>query len=157
MNVIRAGFGGKDRASAIAGSAASAGTNIGARYRELRDFGLITGGLFGAIFGLLLPLLHRQTMPWWPWVLTSVLALAALIRPALLHYFYLAWGALGKVLGWINTRVTLGLLFYVVMTPMGLMARMLGAFASHSSGTGCPDTYRMESRQITRESFEKPF
>ncbi len=34
------------------------------------------------------------------------------------------WQALGDVLGWINTRIILTVLFYVVVTPAGLLMRL---------------------------------
>jgi hypothetical protein len=33
---------------------------------------------------------------------------------------------IGHVLGWINTRIILGFVFYVVVTPIGLYRRLLG-------------------------------
>jgi hypothetical protein len=33
---------------------------------------------------------------------------------------------LGHVLGWINTKIILGVVFYGLFTPMGLVMRLLG-------------------------------
>jgi hypothetical protein len=125
--------------------------------RELRDFGLVVGGLIAVIFGFLLPLIHRRAIPWWPWTVAVVLAGAAMTRPALLYYFNSAWNALGKVLGWINTRLILGLLFYAVVTPMGVLLRLFARSGSHANDDGVTNSYRVESREIPRTSFERPF
>ncbi len=125
--------------------------------RELRDFGLILGALFAAIFGLLLPLLHRHRIPVWPWALALSLAVTALLRPALLEYLYKAWSALGGVLGWINTRIVLTMLFYAVVTPTGLIARAFGLLAMQSRGTRGVRSYRVASHEITKSSFERPY
>jgi hypothetical protein len=34
--------------------------------------------------------------------------------------------AMGHILGWVNTRIILGILFYVEVTPIGVIRRMLG-------------------------------
>lgn len=136
------------------GSAAGADASRG---RELRDFGLILGGMFAAIFGLLLPLLHRHRIPFWPWALALSLAVIALLRPALLEYLYKAWSALGGVLGWINTRIVLTVLFYAVVTPTGLIARALGLLSMQSRGTRGGRSYRVASHEITKSSFERPY
>ncbi len=44
-----------------------------------------------------------------------------LIRPV-----YLGWMKFAFVLGWINTRILLGLFFYLVVTPIGLGMRLFG-------------------------------
>ena len=37
-----------------------------------------------------------------------------------------AWMAFGHVLGWINSRIILGVVFFVVVTPIGLIMRLFG-------------------------------
>ena len=34
--------------------------------------------------------------------------------------------AAGHVLGWINTRIILGVIFYFIVTPIGIVRRWLG-------------------------------
>jgi Saxitoxin biosynthesis operon protein SxtJ len=34
--------------------------------------------------------------------------------------------ALGHIMGWINTRIILGVVFYFVVTPIGMIRRLLG-------------------------------
>jgi hypothetical protein len=125
--------------------------------RELRDFGLIVGGLIAIIFGLFLPLIHRRPIPWWPWTLAVLLAVAAMTRPALLYHFNSAWNALGKVLGWINSRLILWVLFYAIVTPMGLLARLLSGSRSSGGNGGPSNSYRVASHEVPVTSFEKPF
>jgi Saxitoxin biosynthesis operon protein SxtJ len=125
--------------------------------RDLRNFGLIVAALFAAIFGLFFPLLHHKSVPYWPWAIAGTLTATALIRPALLYYFNAAWNALGKVLGWINTRLILGLLFYAVVTPMGLLLRLVSRSNADRSDPSGQASYRVQSRDIARTGFERPF
>jgi hypothetical protein len=46
--------------------------------------------------------------------------------PGSLTQIYRLWMQVGEVLGWINTRLILGALFYLLFTPMGLYMRLRG-------------------------------
>jgi Saxitoxin biosynthesis operon protein SxtJ len=157
MNATSVSTTGRREVLAVSGGEARGDAKADASNRELRNFGFVIGGLLVAVFGLLIPLLHRRPLPWWPWAPATLLVMAALIRPSLLHYFYLGWSRLGFVLGWLNTRLILGCLFYVVITPVGVLARIFGRLMSGTVGMRPPGTYRVQSHEITRESFEKPF
>jgi Saxitoxin biosynthesis operon protein SxtJ len=93
--------------------------------RQLRDFGLLVGGIFGLIG--LWPLLWRQQSPrLWALTLFVVLVPPALVAPRVLAPAYRAWMKLAEVLAWVNTRILLGVVFYGVVTPIGLVMRLLG-------------------------------
>jgi hypothetical protein len=49
-----------------------------------------------------------------------------LIAPVVLQPLYVAWMYLARVLGWVNTRILLGLLFYTLFTVIGLGMRLFG-------------------------------
>ena len=53
-------------------------------------------------------------------------AVAPLVAPRLLTPIYRAWMRLAEVLGWINTRILLTLIFYLVVTPIGVVMRLFG-------------------------------
>jgi hypothetical protein len=56
-----------------------------------------------------------------------VLVVTALARPNLLAAPARAWMAVGHALGWFNSRVLLTLMFFVVVWPIGLLARLFGS------------------------------
>ena len=92
--------------------------------RELRKFGLVVGGVFAAL-GVLFWLQHK---PAFPYLLVPGLALVVLgtIRPQILKYVYLGWMALAFLLGFVVSNILLTLLFLLVITPIGLVARLFG-------------------------------
>ena len=55
------------------------------------------------------------------------LIVAATVRPASLTRLSAAWSKLGHALGWFNSRVLLGVMFFLVLTPVGLVSRMFGS------------------------------
>lgn len=110
--------------------------------RESRKFGLTVGGLFLAI--ALWPLLWSGSEPRvWALAVGAVLVLAGWLAPRVLAPAQRGWLALGHALGWINTRIILGIFFYGILTPMGLAARALGKdFMRVKRRTG-EETYRV--------------
>jgi Saxitoxin biosynthesis operon protein SxtJ len=93
--------------------------------KQLRSFGLTVGGIF-ALIGFW-PLVIRSADPrWWALLIGVCLAVPAVVYPACLYWIYKGWMILGHVLGWINTRVILGAVFYLVVTPTGIIRSWLG-------------------------------
>jgi O-antigen/teichoic acid export membrane protein len=93
--------------------------------KQLRSFGLMVGGIFALI--ALWPVIMRADWPrLWAAALAVLLILPALVYPPSLRQVYKGWMALGNILGWINTRIILGAVFYLVVTPIGAVRRMLG-------------------------------
>ena len=56
--------------------------------------------------------------------LALVFLLVAFLVPDLLKYFYIFWMKLAYSLSWVNTRILLGIIFYLVFTPVGLFRRL---------------------------------
>jgi hypothetical protein len=90
----------------------------------LRSFGLLVGGIFAAI-GLWPTVVRAQPPRLWVLVLAGLLLIPALVLPKSLRLVYRVWMTLGHILGWINTRIILGVVFYGLFTPMGLVMRLL--------------------------------
>ena len=57
-------------------------------------------------------------------VVAGLFALSAIISPRPLEPVYRWWMRFAEVLGWINTRILLILIFYLVVTPLGLVMRL---------------------------------
>ena len=94
--------------------------------RQLREFGLVVGGLIVLLFCWLLPALHRHPPALGPLWIGAPLLILGLIAPRLLHQPYRAWMALGHGLGWINSHLILGLVYVLVLLPIALIMRLLG-------------------------------
>jgi hypothetical protein len=92
--------------------------------RELRNFGLLVGGVF-VVLGVLFLLRHK---PHYGWFLVPGIGLMVMgvIIPAALKQVYIGWMSLAIVLGFIVSNVVLTLFFFLVITPIGLVARAVG-------------------------------
>lgn len=125
--------------------------------KELRNFGLITGGLTPVFFGLLLPRIFGHGYPLWPWIAGAALAASGLLLPIILKPLYLVWMTIGHYLGWINTRIILSIMFYLVILPFGTILRLLGKDPMRRSLGGKEKSYRVNSSATDKSHMERPF
>jgi hypothetical protein len=91
---------------------------------ELRKFGLVVGGVFAAI-GLFFLWRQKGFFPYFLWP-GAVLMVWGVVWARGLKWVYLVWMGLAFVLGFIMAHVILTLLFYLLLTPIGLLARLTG-------------------------------
>jgi len=131
--------------------------------RGLREFALTTGTVVAVLFGLIIPwLLGRQIalFNWpgnWPWVLFTVLAAWGLIAPTTLRPLYRLWMRFGLVMSRITSPIILGLVFYLVFMPAGLVMRMFGKDAMTRKFDENAESYRVQSKKAPRKNLERPF
>ncbi|MGD8874892.1 MAG: SxtJ family membrane protein, partial [Gammaproteobacteria bacterium] len=93
----------------------------------------------------------------WPWIGAAVFAGTGLILPQALRPIYLLWMKIGHALGWINTRIILGLVFFVMFAPIALVLRIFGKDPMHRKLDDDAGSYRVPSEKLPRERMEKPF
>ena len=86
------------------------------------------------------------------------LLLTGLLLPAFARRFHVIWMRAASILGWVNSRILLSLMYYGVFTPYGIVSRLVGRDPLRRRGQK-RDTYwvpRRATRQ-TREQFERLF
>jgi O-antigen/teichoic acid export membrane protein len=131
--------------------------------RGLREFALTTGSVVAVLFGLIIPwLLGRQIafLSWpgnWPWLLFTVLAAWGLIAPTTLRPLYRLWMRFGLVMSRITSPIILGLVFYLVFMPAGLIMRLFGKDGMNRKFDKNAGSYRVQSKKAPRENLERPF
>lgn len=125
---------------------------------ELRKFGLVTGAIVAALFGIILPWLFGYQWPKWPWIVTGILWVWAIVFPSTLFFVYNIWMKFGLVAGWINTRIILGIMFYLVFLPAGLVMRIIFRNDPMSRKLdSSAKSYRKISQPISKEHIERPY
>ena len=130
--------------------------------KGLREFGLVTGGIVAVLFGLFFPwLLDRPIAIWplqplWPWVIFGVLGAMGLIVPMALNPVYKVWMRFGLLMGRIMTPLIMSIVFYLVITPVGLFRKV---FATDSLARKFEDneTYRVVSKKPSVKNLERPY
>ena len=125
---------------------------------ELRQFGLLFSTVVILLFGILLPWVFDQTYSLWPWWSAGVLTILAVLTPTTLRPFYRAWMRFGLIAGFINTRIIMFLLYYLVFVPIGAFMTLIGRDAlSRKTGDTAHDSYRIVSSTRDQDHFERPY
>jgi hypothetical protein len=89
-----------------------------------RSFGLVFSGVF--VIVACWPLFYRELPRWWALVVALVLTAIAILKPALLTHPNRLWTKLGLLLGKIVSPIALGILFFGVVAPIGVLVRLTG-------------------------------
>ena len=125
--------------------------------RELRNFGLVVGAVVVVLFGAILPALHRVALPIWPWSFASILWISAFFYPTGLRRIHKIWMTLGKILGWLNTRLILSLIFFIIITPIGFLMRIFGYDSLRLKKNDNLETYRIIVKKQLEKHMGDPF
>lgn len=93
--------------------------------KQLREFGLLIGLGIPIMIGFIIPFISGHNYRIWTvWVGIPFL-LFAFLSPRTLFYPYKAWMMLGFVLGWVNSKLILGLVFLLVLQPIAIIMKIL--------------------------------
>jgi hypothetical protein len=84
--------------------------------------------VFAVVFLLIgvWPLFHEAPLRWWACGIAAVFAIIAVAKPALLAGLNRLWIKLGILLGKVVSPIALGLVFYAVLVPIGIVMRLAG-------------------------------
>jgi uncharacterized membrane protein YqaE (UPF0057 family) len=90
--------------------------------------------------------------------LSVTLLLIGLLLPPVARLFHRGWMGLALVLGYVNSRILLFLMFYGLITPYGLISRLVGRDTLNRRGKRKESYWmaRAKTRQ-TKQGFERLF
>lgn len=102
----------------------SIGRNLETQASSDRSFGFV----FAAVFAIvaLWPLWGGGPVRWWSAAIAAGFAALAIIRPGVLRPANILWARFGALLHSIVSPIVLGFMFFVVITPLALVMRVLG-------------------------------
>ena len=130
-----------------------------ATIKQIRQFGLLVGIVLVAAGSWQL---YRQIYPIVRIVLWSIggfLFAGGLLWPQILKPLYVFWMLLAHMLSWVNTRIILGVIFYLIFTPIALVMRIAqrdGLQKKINKNTSSYWTQRTAPENI-KEHFERQF
>ena len=123
----------------------------------LRRFGLTFGGIIAGLFGVILPWLFDFRFPVWPWIVLAVFLVWSLVAPGTIDPFYKLWMRFGLLLNAVMSRIILGIVYYLVVLPTGLIIRMRGHDPMNREFDSSLDSYRVNNEGTAKSQMEKPF
>ena len=116
---------------------------------ELRWFGAILGAFFGLLGAFVAWRAESASSGMIVWLLgAGLIVLYYAVRP-LRRPLYALWMTAVSPIGWLTTRVLLGAVYYLVVTPMGLVARALGRDALARRFEPTAHTYWIEEKPVS--------
>jgi len=127
-------------------------------FRAEREFGLIVGGVF-VLLGLWW--IYRGKFATAAYVLSaagSALVLCGLVYPPLLTVPRRFWMKLAEGMSYISSRIILAIVFFLVLTPIGLVKRAMGWDPlQRRAATGDTFWHPYPKRQQNPRHYEKMF
>ena len=131
--------------------------NIKSEKGDLRKFGITIGIILITIAVLLLWKEKKSNEIFI--VIGTLLCLTGFILPIILKPFYFAWMTFSVIMGWIMTRVILSLVFYGIITPIGLLSRLVGKKFLNLKLNKSDDTYwnYHGKHSLKKPNYEKQF
>ena len=94
--------------------------------KQLREFGMLIGLGFPILIGWIIPAIGGHYFRAWTLWIGIPSLIIGVVKPWALFYPYKFWMAIGLALGWINSRIILGLVFLLVLQPIALVMRVFG-------------------------------
>lgn len=128
-----------------------------AERKDLRKFGLTLSIILGVIGGLLV--YKGKPTAYWFLCIGGVFFLLGAIVPQTLKSIYKVWMSIALIIGWFMSRLILTVLFYLVVTPIGLSMRLLGKDLLNQEFDETAETYwiKKEKGGFDRSRYEKLF
>jgi hypothetical protein len=123
----------------------------------LRKFGLTMGIAF-LLIALLVMIRHKHN-PLPISIISIVFFISAFIIPNLLKPIYILWMRFALVLSWVNTRLILLIIFYLIFTPIGLAMRLFGIDLLERKSDKNKKSYwkKKEKKSFSRLDYERQF
>ena len=124
---------------------------------SLRRFGLTVGGVF-LLLGCVSWWRAHEVAPRVLWALGAPLVTLGLVAPSLLAPVERAWMAMAEVLGRINTRIILGALYFLVITPVGWLRRRREDPLNRAMRDGSPSNWILrEAKPVDPARYRQQF
>ena len=131
--------------------------NIKSGKKELRQFTIVVGIVLGLLGGLFF--LRERNYYHYFFILSFVFLFLGLVAPILLKPIQKIWMSLAILIGWFLTRVILIILFFLVVTPIGILAKIFRKQFLDIKFDRNTDSYwiRRETTSFDKRSYEKQF
>lgn len=124
---------------------------------ELRKFGYVMALFFALVFGVFVPWWWSLKWAYWPWCVAFLFLVLAIVKPSALGIFYKYWMRLGRILEWVNVRIVLGVVFFLVFMPLGMIMRLFGKDTLQKKWDKQATTYRVAKIVRKKNHMERQF
>ena len=130
--------------------------NIPNSNKDVKNFGITIGIILFIISGLLI--YYGKEAYQLIAIIASTFIGLGFIAPIILKPIYFVWMTFAAILGWVMTRLILSLVFYFILTPIGLLTRLLGEdFLALKKSKSVSYWNHRDSKIELNQDYEKQF
>jgi hypothetical protein len=125
--------------------------------KNLKKFGITMGIVFLAITAILSAKHNTIVLP--ALLVSLAFFVLAALAARLLGPIYIVWMKFARILEWVNTRIILSVIFYLIFTPLGLVMKLLGKDLLDRRIEGNKDSYwhKKENKGFNLSDYERQF
>lgn len=124
---------------------------------NLRKFGIIMAVAFLVVAAIIY--FKHKAVVFWPFFVSGAFGLTGIGVPVLLKPVYVIWMKLAFILGWVNTRLILFALFYLLITPIAVMLKLFRNDLLEKKIEKERPSYwkRKEAKEFLKDDYERQF
>lgn len=122
-------------------------TNKEITTKDLKQFGVALSIILGIFGGIHFLKGHVSAYPWFFWIALTILFLGVIV-PRFLRPIFIVFTKIAHAIGWFNTRVILVIVYYLVLTPIGLVLKIFGKDILDIKAKENTQTYWKERKNI---------
>jgi len=125
--------------------------------KELGQFAISTGIIVSIIFAWFIPWLADTAINTNVIVFSLLWIVWGVLLPGTLTPVYKGWMRFGVVMSKITTPLILSIIYYALITPLGLIMRIFGKDLLNRKLDDTAESYRVKSEMIEADNLEQPF
>ena len=110
--------------------------------KTLREFGLIFGIGLPLIIGWLIPSFFGHEPRIWTFYIGISSLISSILFPEILKLPYKIWIKIGLILGWINSKIILGIVFIFILIPISIIMKFFKYDPLNKNQSSNKSTYR---------------
>lgn len=126
--------------------------------KEIKKFGFGLTGLLCLIGGFQYYKGHVGISVWF-FGFAGLVIVLAFFAPIILKPIFKVLTTVGSAIGWVNTRIILGIIYYLIFTPIGLFTRLIGKdFLGERIDRNAKSYWiKKDSEVFSKKQFEQQF
>lgn len=126
--------------------------------KDLKQFGSVLAGIL-LIFGTINFLKGRTNVCFWLFGFAVITIFLVLAAPKHIKPIYVIFSKIGHMIGWVNTRIILTLIYFGFITPIALMMKIFGRDSFNRKINKSEMSYWVKhvTAKATKEKLEKQY
>jgi len=85
------------------------------------------------------------------------IGILSLLSPLITHWILKIWFGIAKILGYINSRILLSIIYFLVLFPLALINKLLGNQSITLKKGAVKSYFTIRNHKYVKGDFEKPW